>query len=150
MFHWTHGPFLIGVSMFLYDIFYKKLFVKYSFLILFSYTFLDGECPITYSYKKINNWSYCGGSNIQDLADLYLLPISPFWINIYIRILSSIYFYRVFVFMYELGMFNKIWIVFDGFILIGYLYQLYVEKTEPNFYYIQILCRIRYGYLILK
>ena len=150
MFHWTHGPFLIGVSMFLYDIFYKKLFVKYSFLILFSYTFLDGECPITYSYKKINNWSYCGGSNRQDLADLYLLPISPLWINIYIRILSSIYFYRVFVFMYELGMFNKIWIVFDGFILIGYLYQLYVEKTEPNFYYIQILCRIRYGYLILK
>lgn len=52
-FHFFHSPCLV-LAPFIYknktfDVFY----VAYFFLIMFSYTFLNGECPITYIAKRI-------------------------------------------------------------------------------------------------
>jgi hypothetical protein len=145
-FHWTHGPFLIILPLYLQNNKYKIIYIKYAYFILFSYTFTDGECPITYSYKKINNNSYIAGSNITDLADLYLLQIHPYYINIYIRLLSSIYFYHIFRYMYLLKYFNK-WTMLDAIILACYLYQLYIYKNS-YFTIIQLFCRYKFGHFI--
>lgn len=72
---------IIHLLLALYISFYGMIFSKNSFdfiyilytiLISISWTFYNGECPLTYYIKKINNDNYIAGTESTDIKDMYL------------------------------------------------------------------------------
>lgn len=51
LFHFIHSPLLI-ILPFLTNT-WDKCYINYFFTMMFSYTFTDGECPITYASKRL-------------------------------------------------------------------------------------------------
>jgi len=61
IFHLFHAPILIVFPMITNE--YDKEYLVYFFSIMSSYTFLNGECPISYMAKKIVDHNYVAGDN---------------------------------------------------------------------------------------
>jgi hypothetical protein len=78
-----NNSFLIGIAHFLFALFialYGILTKKNSFdtyyiygmiLLVISWTFYDGECPITYYLKKSKNKEYVAGEDSNDLDEIF-------------------------------------------------------------------------------
>jgi hypothetical protein len=49
------------------------IYILYTILISISWTFYNGECPLTYYIKKINNDNYIAGTESTDIKDMYLV-----------------------------------------------------------------------------
>jgi len=64
LFHIIHSPLLVLfpfiVKKYTTDIFY----IIYFFTILFLYTFIDGECPVSYVCKVMMDKKYIAGTNV--------------------------------------------------------------------------------------
>jgi hypothetical protein len=63
--HALHSPFLILYPVFLSSIFWDIIYINYFFIIMFSYTFIQGECPISYACKKMLDGNYISGQNLS-------------------------------------------------------------------------------------
>jgi hypothetical protein len=50
---------------------YDKLYLFYIILLIISWTFYNGECPISYYSKKYKDKNYVAGSNTLDLHDIH-------------------------------------------------------------------------------
>jgi hypothetical protein len=61
IFHLFHAPILIVFPLITNE--YDKEYLIYFFSIMLSYTFLNGECPISYMAKKIVDHNYVAGDN---------------------------------------------------------------------------------------
>ena len=81
----TIYPFVIKNAC--YDIYY----VNYFFLIMLSYTFLHGECPISFVCKKMMNAKYEPGEQIEDYEELYLVVPNKYFVNSYIQLMTCSY-----------------------------------------------------------
>jgi hypothetical protein len=71
-----HALFAIAISF--YGIIFRKswfdvLFVLYTLIVLISWTFYNGDCPLTYYIKKDYNQNYVAGEDPTDLQDMYLV-----------------------------------------------------------------------------
>lgn len=71
-----HLIFALFIS--LYGFIFKKnsfdyIYILYICLVIVSWTFYNGECPLTYYIKKQQNNKYIAGKDSTDLTDMYLL-----------------------------------------------------------------------------
>ena len=98
--HLCHCPLLLCVP-FVFDTFYSHIcYLQYFFIIMSSYTFTEGECPISYGYKKWIDPTYIAGKNIYHYPEMErILPsyaIAPYFCVTtigYFGILSGIVIY---------------------------------------------------------
>ena len=85
--HFSHAPILLFVFVrnYVSDIIY----MNYFFGIMFLYTFLNGECPISYICKKMINATYVAGENISHYPEMTFIP-EPY-IHYYFGITTTMY-----------------------------------------------------------
>jgi hypothetical protein len=136
--HLLHCPCLILLPFFINNHKFNILYIEYFFSIMFIYTFTNGECPISYIYKKQKDPSYIAGSNIShypEISDLFLFSrenhISIYFeMNTYMYLISLIY------------VINRSDIPFTMFIIptnsiLLYFAFIYLSPNHPLFYIIQ-------------
>lgn len=70
LFHLIHSPLLVLFPFILNNFTSDVLYVIYFFSIMFLYTFIDGECPISYMCKIAIDKKYVAGSNISHYPEM--------------------------------------------------------------------------------
>lgn len=63
--HLLHSPILILFPLYVKNLSLDILYIKYFFAIMFSYTFIHGECPISYICKIYIDKNYVAGKRIS-------------------------------------------------------------------------------------
>ena len=115
----TIYPFIIKSTC--YDIYY----INYFFLIMMSYTFLNGECPISFVCKKIINSKYNAGDNINDYVELYQVFPNKYYVNNYIQLMTYCYLSSLLYIIYFTNVKNVIYVE----LLVSYVYFLFTRKA---------------------
>lgn len=155
--HIIHCPCLILLPFFIvnnhiFDIFY----IEYFFSIMFLYTFINGECPISYLYKTQTDPRYIAGSRIRyypEISDLFCLsPENQKYISIYFGTNTILYLGSLIHVIYRSNIPLTMFIIPANSILF-YFSFLHFSPNHPLFYVIQnmnktilfsfILCMIR-------
>ena len=155
--HLIHCPSIILLPFYIvnnpvFDIFY----IEYFFSIIFSYTFLNGECPISYIYKKQKDPNYIAGSRITDYTEMYDLfifsPETQKYISIYFGTNTVLYIGSLLYVINRSNLPLTLFRIPTSSILI-YFYFIYFSRAHPLFNVIQntnkiilflfILCLIR-------
>jgi hypothetical protein len=133
--HFIHSPLLILfpfiIKNFILDIFY----IIYFFAIMFLYTFIDGECPISYICKMINDKNYIAGTNITYYPEMECILRNKTHINYYFGIMTFMYILTLFfviirrnIFSYFLSSIFLIILIY--FLLIRNIFSI---KKKINF-----------------
>lgn len=157
--HLLHCPCLILLPFLHKNHLFDILYIEYFLGIMFSYTFLNGECPISYIYKKRKNPEYIAGSIIGDYPEMQcIFGKRNVFIQIYFGTNTVLYLGSL------LFVINRSNIPFTIFIipsssLLFYFYFLQFSRVHPLFYIIQnmnkmilflfMLCLIKNKYLYL-
>jgi len=136
--HIIHCPLLI---IYPYTIINQKLdiyYLTYFFFICFSYTFINGECPISYVSRIIKNKNYIAGSSIcenicenkrnfpeiESVLPVFLYP----YIDFYFVITTKIYLFSLSVVVYRNDLFNVVYFPFSVLIIYFFFICLFIYK----------------------
>ena len=138
--------------------FYDYFFLLYLYLVLLHWTFFNGECCITYLYKKIEDPEYIAGSNLKNelvmnfpsvwLENAIKVHNIVSMLNLYIvarRIRISPYFYVSFILLYEIyfygihlfdSCYSKEYLLFEAFLkyslILGMILFLTINYRSPK------------------
>ena len=118
----TIYPFIITSAC--YDIYY----INYFFLIMMSYTLLNGECPISFVCKKMINPKYAAGENINDYVELYQVVPNKYYVNNYIQLMTCSYLSSLLYVIY----FTNVKYVLYAELLGSGVYFLFTRKAFNN------------------
>lgn len=91
IFHLIHSPFLIIFPFLIQNFTSDILYLIYFFLNMYLYTFIEGECPISYACKKIKDNKYCAGNNITHYPEMEFLFANKEYINCYFGVMTTLY-----------------------------------------------------------
>jgi len=135
--HIIHCPILIIFPFIVINQKYDIFYIIYFFSICFSYTFINGECPISYISRIIKNKKFSRESidfsienkfhfpEMESVLPIYLYP----YINTYFIITTKIYFFTLCLVIHRNDLYNVI--VFPFSVLFFYFlffYLLYVGR----------------------
>jgi hypothetical protein len=128
IFHLIHSPLLILfpfiIKNYTTDIFY----IIYFLFIMLLYTFINGECPISYICKLTLNNKYIAGHDITYYPEMEYMFINKKYINYYFGIMTTIYIFTLFFVIFRTMWFSYISyiLIFTFFILLNYF--LFIRK----------------------
>jgi hypothetical protein len=91
LFHFIHSPLLIFYPFWINNWTYDIYYINYFFIIIFAYTFINGECPISYISKLLINRNYIAGTNINYSPEMKYIFSSNTNISRYFQITTSLY-----------------------------------------------------------
>jgi hypothetical protein len=91
IFHLLHSPLLILFPFVIHNFTWDILYITYFFVIMFLYTFIDGECPISYVCKLINDKNYIAGTYVTHYPEMEYLLGNQKYIDSYFGIMTSLY-----------------------------------------------------------
>jgi hypothetical protein len=138
--HLLHCPCLI-LYAYVTDHF-DFLYILYFFGIMFSYTFINGECPISYIYKKWKDPEYIAGSRIADYPEMQcIFGKQNKLIQFYFGTNTVLYIGSL---LYVIHRSNIPFIIFiiPTNSLSFYFYFIYFYRIHPLFYIIQNVVKI--------
>jgi hypothetical protein len=128
-------------------------FVNYYTMILLSYTYLNGECPVTYLYKRLRNPEYIAGTTLTSFDDVYQIAPREY-VHTYACITTGCSLYNLFTILRQLET-PIITIILNGIIILYYIYLSRCQHGDnrPFFLYYQWCLRtyilLSKGYLLL-
>jgi len=125
IFHFLHSPLLIIFPFIINTFFFDVMYIIYFFVILFLYTFINGECPISYICKWMNDRNYIAGENINYYPEMEYILQNQKNIDYYFGIMTTIYILTLFYVISRICMFS-FFLLFTFIILL--LYFLFVRK----------------------
>jgi len=138
--HLLHCPCLIIYPYITHN--FDILYIEYFFTIMFSYTFINGECPFSYIYKKWKNPEYIAGSRISDYPEMHcIFGKQNTFIQLYFGTNTVLYMGSL------LHVINRSNIPLSIFIiptssLFFYFYYLQFSQAHPLFYIVQNMVKI--------
>jgi hypothetical protein len=153
--HFIHSPLLIlfpfVIKNFILDIFY----VIYFFIIMFLYTFIDGECPISYMCKLINDKNYIAGTNITYYPEMDCIIPNKTYINYYFGIMTFMYILTLFFVIFRTNIFsyflksNKFYnisriykiCIINCYLFFTNIYLSLTDRMYKNIIYVNVLNR---------
>ena len=141
--HFFHAPLLVIYPLVLppqYDL----LYIKYFFAIMISYTFYNGECPISYIYKRRMNPQYIAGDRINDYDDLYAVCNDRIFVNNYLVVTTSLYSSSLIYTMYRANIDFK-FTLFSMLVVLLYtsgIKEVYVRRNHRSFVWTEPLMTI--------
>ena len=91
IFHLIHCPIMIIYPFLFYSYTSDVLYITYFFFIMFLYTFINGECPISYLSKLIINRNYIAGDNITYYPEMKYIAINDNYTDCYFAITTTFY-----------------------------------------------------------
>jgi len=128
LFHLIHSPLLV-IFPFLFQTFRTDIFyINYFFFIMFLYTFINGECPISYVCKLMMDKTYIAGSNITYYPEMELI-LSKRSVDYYFGTMTILYIATLIMVLFRTNMFP--YSAFTLFILLIYYY--FIRNQLPNF-----------------
>jgi hypothetical protein len=117
--HLLHSPLLVLfpfiINNFTTDIFY----IIYFFTIMFLYTFIRGECPISYVCKRMIDKDYVAGTNITYYPEMEYLLHSQKNIDYYFGTMTFLYITTLFFVIFRTNTFSFL-LLFTFLILLLY------------------------------
>ena len=89
--HFLHNPLLILYPVLIRNPIFDLLYIKYFFATMFSYTFFDGECPVSFLYKRIMDSNYIAGDRIDDYDEIYMVWPNRIFVQNYLATTTGLY-----------------------------------------------------------
>ena len=110
---------------------------------MISYTFLNGECPISFLCKKMIYPEYQAGDNIEDYVEMYQIVSNKDYVNNYIQLMTCSYLSSL---LYVIHYTNVKSIIYVEFLL-SCVYFLLTRKAfhhhiQDHFLHVQELYKI--------
>jgi hypothetical protein len=99
--HFLHAPLLLAYPLILptkYDVYY----IRYFFIIMFSYSLCGGENYFSFLYKKLNYPYYVVGDRIHDYDDLIAVSKDPKFVENYVFTFKCLYSNALLYVMYRM------------------------------------------------
>jgi len=96
IFHFIHSPFLIIYPFVFTSSLSNLLYLNYFFGIMISYTFINGECPISYSAKLLIDSNYIAGDNVDYYPEMLTIFPNSRYVNYYFSITTTLYSFLLF------------------------------------------------------
>jgi hypothetical protein len=91
IFHFIHSPILILFPYFVDRPDLDVIYINYFLLIIFSYTFTNGECPITYATKMILDKNYIDGDSLEYYPEMLAICPIESYIRYYVTTMTCLY-----------------------------------------------------------
>ena len=96
---------------------------------MFLYTFIDGECPISYICKIINDRNYIAGNNITHYPEMEYLLRKQIYIDSYFGIMTCTYILTLFFVIFRTNTLSY-FLIFTFAILLNYF--LFIRNVFSN------------------
>jgi hypothetical protein len=119
LFHLIHSPLLVLFPFIVKNFTTDILYIIYFFTIMFLYTFIDGECPISYICKVMIDKEYIAGSNVTYYPEMEYLLQSQRTINYYFGVMTLLYIATLFFVIFRTNTFSY-FLIFTFVILLNY------------------------------
>ena len=87
--HLLHSPILILFPYYISTC--DFLYIHYFFVIMLSYTYIHGECPISYVCKKILDKTYIAGNKVEYYPEMLTIFSTENQISLYFFITTTLY-----------------------------------------------------------
>lgn len=113
---------------------------------MLSYTFLNGECPISYTCKRMMDTQYMAGTNVKYYPEMEYL-LNKKMIDYYFGITTFLYIISLVFVLYRSNMFSYMIV----FVLLFYYVLLvnYSIKTQMHFRVVQEITKYTLGLTLL-
>ena len=150
-FHLVHCPLLILYPLVYSSLSTDVLYVKYFFLIMFSYTFIEGECPISYVAKIKLDPDYVAGTKIEYYPEMKFILQDDVYINYYFTINTILYLASLVYVSHRANIPFMFLSVPYAMLVIYFLHirNIYFNKTKDSFSILQNLTSaVLYCYII--
>lgn len=126
IFHLIHSPLLV-IFPFLFQTFITDiLYIIYFLFVMFLYTFINGECPISYTCKVMMDKTYIAGSNITYYPEMELI-LNKKSINYYFGIMTLFYIATLIMVIIRI---NAFYLFFTFFILLIYYFFMHNQFIQ--------------------
>lgn len=129
IFHMLHSPIITIYPVIITSACYDIYYVNYFFFIMMSYTFLNGECPISFVCKKMINHKYEAGENINDYVELYQVFPNKYYVNNYIQLMTCSYLSSLLYVIYFTNVKHVLYVE----LLVSYVYFLFTRKVFNDY-----------------
>lgn len=150
VFHFIHAPLLI-VYPFVFSLSdWDFAYIQYFFLIMYAYTFYNGECPISFYYKKQTNPYYVAGSRVTDYDEMYTVCKDRTFVKKYIATTTTLYGCTLLYTMHRLSI-TTAFTAWSSLIILIYtsaIHEVYFKRTHQLFRIIQNICRFCFVFAI--
>jgi len=123
--HLIHSPLLILFPFFIKNFTLDIFYIIYFFAIMLLYTFIDGECPISYICKKIKDINYTAGDNITHYPEMEYLFRDKIFIDYYFGTTTVMYILSLFFVIFRTNIFGY-FLVLNFLIL--FIYFLFIRN----------------------
>ena len=137
--HLIHTPLLVLFPFVVQNFTSDILYLIYFFSIMFLYTFINGECPISYICKVINDKKYIAGSNITYYPEMEYVLQKRINVEYYFGIMTFLYISVLFIVIFRTNTFSYLLIFTFGILLIYYFFirNQVSQKKRINFIIVQ-------------
>ena len=125
--HFVHSPILIVLPFFINNREYDIIYINYFFLIMFLYTFINGECPISYVCKIIQNRNYIAGDDITYYPEIEYIFKYPQHIQYFFGITTTAYLATLTRVIFRANI--PVFLIYPPMLLLG----LYFAAFRSNF-----------------
>ena len=130
LFHLIHSPVLILLPFYIKNSLFDMIYINYFFLIMISYTFLNGECPISYTSKLMLNNNYIAGENICYYPEMLTVLPNNKCISYYFGAMTGLYMFSLFYVIYRSNILLCIYLLIPFFTLL--IYFLFIHNILLN------------------
>lgn len=151
VFHFIHAPLLIVYPFIISSTDWDFAYIQYFFLIMYVYTFYNGECPISFYYKRRANPNYVAGSRITDYDEMHSVCKDRAFVKKYIATTTSIYGCTLLYTMRRLRIVPAftLWAALVVLIYTSAIHEVYFKQTHRLFKFVQLLSRVCFVFAIL-
>jgi len=140
--HLLHCPCLILLPYYVKNPIFDLLYIEYFLGIMFSYTFINGECPISYIYKKRKDPNYIAGSRITDYLEMNtLFFFSPTQIQYFFGTTTILYMGTLIYVIYRNNISFALFMIPTNSLLVYFTF-VYRYPGHPLFHIIQNMNKI--------
>ena len=150
VFHFIHAPLLIVYPFVISSSDWDFAYIQYFFLIMYAYTFYNGECPISFYYKKRANPYYVAGSRITDYDEMYTICKDRTFVKKYIATTTSLYGGALLYTMRRIHITPAftVWAALVVLIYTSAIHEVYFKRAHQLFTVVQLLCRVCFVFSI--
>jgi len=147
LFHISHS-FILTIYPFLVKNFISDLlYINYFQTIMVTYTFLNGECPISCFCKNMCIGGYKAGDDVTNYLDIYTVIPNKIYANTYIVIMSTGSLFSLFnvIYRFENEDITNVLIIDFTFLLFYFamVHKLVTQEVyDLYFAYVQEICKI--------
>ena len=143
VFHLLHSP-LLTIFPFLFQTFTTDiLYIIYFLFVMFLYTFINGECPISYTCKVMIDKTYIAGSDITYYPEMELI-LNKKSIEYYFGSMTISYIVSLFMVIIRTNIF---YLIVTLFILLIYYYFIR-NQDSMDIFLVQEITKYTLGFTI--